>query len=322
MKRFAMATVVICFITVLHVMGQTTAPTTSTNKSSSAAKPTSNSTGKPTSNPEGKPATSSAANPASSSAANPTSKPKPVLYWDGTGKWVRPEGDASTEKTGTKSTDKWPSPTYEDRRSEQPAHAMNATGEFSAASQGQNSRLRCRGPEKRPCTEGEVKELSSRMAEKSSEHPALASINTLTLESPQGAISCRQVDGKFCTPEQLKSLNEHVAEPLRCEIYELALRSNPQSHTSTAQNKTPATSHAVSTTPESASPTPSGGSTTTSSNSSTQHHDSTAQNHPTTAGDHTPPPQHHPGEWQHRTSTTQKHASTTGNQNSTPPKQP
>lgn len=308
MKRIATATVVICFIAVLHVMGQTTS--TSTSKSTS------------TSNP--------ATKPTSSSTAKPTSKPvpKPVLYWDGTGRWQRPEGDAHAEKTGAERTDKWPSPTYEQPVSEPSGHALNATRESDATSRGSKNMWRCTGPERRPCTEGEVRELSRRMAERSAEHSALASISTLTLESSAGALSCRQVDGALCTHEQLRSLNEHVAEPLRCAIYEVVLKSNPKNPTSTAQNQTPKTSSAVSTTRDNASPTrnstfttPNNASpnqnstfTTPSSNSPTQHHNSTAQNHAST-------PASHASGWQHRPPATQNHTSTTGNQNSTPPKQ-
>src|SRR5271157_2661338 len=153
MKRIATATVVICFMAVLHVMGQTTSTSTSTSTSKPTTKPT------------------------ASSAAKPTSKPvsKPAITWDGTGTWQRPEGEAHAEKAGAGSTDKWPSATYEQPGSEQSGHEMNATGESGATSQGSNYLLRCRGPERRPCTQGEVRELSRRLAEKSAEHPALAS---------------------------------------------------------------------------------------------------------------------------------------------------
>ena len=225
---------------------------------------------------------------------------------------MRPEGDAHAERPGAERKEDWPTPTYEDRRPEPSGQGMNATREFSAASQEQNSRLRCMGPEKRPCTEGEVRELSHRMAERSAEHPALASINTLTLESSQGAISCRQVDGHFCTPEQLRSLNEHVAEPLRYEIYELVLRSNPENRSSTAQNQTPTTSSEVSTTPDNASTTQSSTSPTPGSAytmpSSTSPTPSTAYTTPSTA--YTTPSS---------TSATSSSASTKPNNTSTKP---
>ena len=178
------------------------------------------------------------------------------------------------------------------------------------------------GPEKRPCTEGEVRELSHRMAERSAEHPALASINTLTLESSQGALSCRQVDGTRCTPEQLRSLDEHVAEPLRCAIYELVMGSNPASRPSTGQDQTPTTLSDVSTTPDSPSPTPSSTSTTPSSASKTPSNNSIPQNHNSTAQNHPAAMASHPPGWQHRPVATQNHTSTTGNPNSTPPKEP
>ena len=314
MKRIAMATVVICLIAVLHVMGQTTATTTSTSTSKSAAKPAANSTAKPTATTAS--ASTSAAKPDANSTAKPAAKPvpKPALYWDGTGPWQRPGGEAHADKKGPERTDKWPTPTYGQPQSEQPGQEMNARGEYDATAQGSNNLWRCRGPEKRPCTQGEVSELSRRMAEKRAEHPALAHIDTLTLESREGALSCRQADGVRCTHEQLKVLNEHVAEPLRYEIYEA--RPNSVSPTSTAQNHAPATSRNVSKTPTSASPTetgttktPSSASTTTNTKSSTPNHSATTQNHP-------------PAGWQNRNSTTQNHASTTGKQDSTPPKKP
>jgi len=321
MKRIAMATVAVCFIAVVHVMGQTTSTTTST--STSTSKPGSSSTAKPTA--------SSTTKPTASSTAQPTSKPasKPVLYWDGTGKPQRTDGDAHAEKTGVERSDKWPSPTYEQRESQPADHAMNATGKSGTASQGSNKMVKCTGPEKRPCTEGEVRELSRKMAEKSAEHPALAAINTLTLESSAGALSCRQVNGARCTSEQLKSLNEHVAGPLRCAIYEVVSGSNPASHTSTAQNQTRTTSSYVSTTPSSVSTTSSTTSTTpstvftpSSSTSSEQKHTYTTEHHSSTEGNHAPPWPHRTSEWQKRNSTTQSHTSTTGTQNPPASKQP
>jgi cobalamin biosynthesis Mg chelatase CobN len=46
----------------------------------------------------------------------------------------------------------------------------------------------------------------------------LAQINSLTLESPDGTLSCRQNNGSPCTNEQIRILNEHVAAPLRCQV--------------------------------------------------------------------------------------------------------
>ena len=158
------------------------------------------------------------------------------------------------------------------------------------------------------------------MAEKSAEHPALASINTLTLESSEGALSCWQVDGALCTREQLGALNEHVAAPLRCAIYEV--RSYPESQNSTAQNQTPKTSTNISTAPTTAfltqsstATTPSSASTATSSKTSTENHGSTPQNHSSTAW------QHRTAAGQNRNTTTQNHAPATGSQTPTPPKQ-
>jgi hypothetical protein len=88
------------------------------------------------------------------------------------------------------------------------------------------------GRERRPCTEEEVRELDRRMAERSSEHPLLAEINTLTLESPDGKISCLQNNGSPCTGEQIRVLNEHVAAPLRYEIRFEFSRTNTANRTS------------------------------------------------------------------------------------------
>ena len=82
------------------------------------------------------------------------------------------------------------------------------------------------GPERRPCTEEMVRDLARRMGEKSAEHPALAEINTLSLDSPDGTLSCRQNDGKPCTAEQVRSLNEHVAAEMRCDVRFEYSRSN------------------------------------------------------------------------------------------------
>ena len=103
--------------------------------------------------------------------------------------------------------------------------------------------------------------MARRMAERSSEHPALANINTLTLES-EGALSCRQLSGAHCTSEEIKALNEHVAQPLRSEIYEVAGRPKAAGQNSIAQNQTSTPSSPISTTAITTSTTPSGNSLT------------------------------------------------------------
>jgi hypothetical protein len=40
----------------------------------------------------------------------------------------------------------------------------------------------------------------------------------LTLESPDGTLSCTDLDGKPCSAEQVRSLDQHVAAPERCDI--------------------------------------------------------------------------------------------------------
>jgi len=337
MKRIATATVVISFLVVLNVMGQTTPTATST----------------PAVTPAATPAAKPAAKPTESSIAKPAAKPVPkaVLYWDGTGPWQRPDGDAHAERFGDdrRDRDKWPSAVYEQRETEESGHDANVAREFAGTSQGSVDRLRCMGPERRPCREWEVNELSRRMVEKSNEHPVLASIRTLTLESSEGALSCQRVEGGHCTPEQLWSLNEHVAKPLRCTIYEVPLRPNSVSPSATAQNRAPTRSAEVSTTRHnesesekssptawnnesvsekstpttsnnefltetSTSPAPTGTTVAAGGNSTTPHRNPTAQNHaPATAA--------HPAGWQHRTAATPSHTTVPASQGSTPPKQ-
>ncbi len=101
------------------------------------------------------------------------------------------------------------------------ARAENTTSTTpggAVGAQGSVGALKCRGLERRPCTEEKVRELARRMGEKSAEHPVLAEINTLRLDSPDGTLSCRQNNGNRCTAEQVRSLNEHVAAEMRCEI--------------------------------------------------------------------------------------------------------
>jgi hypothetical protein len=76
------------------------------------------------------------------------------------------------------------------------------------------------------------------MGEKSAEHPALAEITTLRLASPDGTLSCRQNNGNSCTAEQVRSLNEHVAAEMRCEIRFEDSRSNAANATDPHPNKT------------------------------------------------------------------------------------
>lgn len=304
-----------------------------------------------TSTPKATPAAKPAAKPTESSVAKPAAKPVPkaVLYWDGTGPLQRPEGDARAERFGDDHRDKWPAAVYEQREAEESGHDANATREFAGTSQGSGDRLRCMGPERHPCRESEVNELSRRMAEKSNEHPVLASIRNLTLESSEGALSCQQVEGGHCTPEQLWSLNEHVAKPLRCTIYEVPLRPNSVSPSATAQNRAPTRSSQVSTTTNnesasersssttsdnefasekstptaandeflnetSASPAAKSAAVAPSSNASTPKRNPTAQNHAPAAAARA-------AGWQHRTAAMPNHTVAPASQNSSTPKQ-
>jgi hypothetical protein len=97
---------------------------------------------------------------------------------------------------------------------------MNSTSQGAANGQGSVGDLKCTGleEERRPCTEMMVRDLARRMGEKSAEHPALAEINSLRLESSDGTLSCSQRDGNPCSAEQVRSLNEHVAAEMSCDV--------------------------------------------------------------------------------------------------------
>ena len=118
----------------------------------------------------------------------------------------------------------------ERKRAEQ---RMNSTSPSTANGQGSAEALKCRGLERGPCTEMMVRDLTRRMEEKSAEHPALAEINPLRLESPDGTVSCRQKDGNPCTAEQVRSLNEHVAAEMRCNLGFEDPRSDAENDTDT-----------------------------------------------------------------------------------------
>jgi len=212
MKRIGIATIVFCLLAGLQAMAQATSTTTS----SAAAKPAANSAAKPTAN----------------------SAPKHVIYLEGAGTVQRTGGEASTP-SGAGS--KWPSPTYGTSASAE----ERAQSESGSASSGSQGGLRCLGPERRPCEEWNVRELSRRLEEKGAEHPALADIRALRLESSDGSVLCEQTSGAHCTSEQVRSLNEHVAQPLRCEIY-FHQASAGQNPTTTAQTSTGTKSSAVS----------------------------------------------------------------------------
>jgi len=49
-----------------------------------------------------------------------------------------------------------------------------------------------------------VRDLSGMMGEKSAERPALAEINTVSLDSLDGTSSCRLNDGKPCGAQQVR----------------------------------------------------------------------------------------------------------------------
>jgi hypothetical protein len=280
MKRIVLGIAVLCLLAVMQVMGQTTSTTTSTAASKPAAKPTSNSTAKPKSNPT----------------------PKYVFEGDGTGTWRAGESDARAAKARDESS--WPSPTYEEpRRAEQrEERELASEGAGSTTSAGSSRVLRCMGPERQPCTEWNVRELSRQMEEKRSDHPALGDITAMRLESSDGAFLCQQANGEHCTSEQIRSLNEHVAEPLRCTIYWGNESSSPANAVATAQYRSRTSAGTASNGKSNASLTatdtssaPAGTSTTANKTAATPNHRVTAQNHtsavsehPATVHDHAP----------------------------------
>lgn len=297
MKRIGFLTIVFFFWASLQAIAQTT----STTASNSAPKPSANSTSKPSSN----------------------STSKPVIYLEGTGTVQRTDGFGNRVQT---SDDKWPSPSFGGSHGDVNRSTDEAGSVSGAGSSASQPGLRCRGPERRPCEERNVAEMSRRLLDKRAEHPALADIRHLQLKSSAGALSCEQANGAPCSSEQIRSLNEHVAQPLRCEVYFGTAPANrnytSQNPGTTAQNNsmgtttqnpgttTEDTTENPGTTTESLGSTiQSPGTTTqnaaTSSTTSsttgsaaattqkTQNNSSTAQNHPSTAGQHPGLAQHH-----------------------------
>lgn len=314
MKKLVMVAILL-FLAAMPLMGQTTSSTTTTPK------------------------------PAANSSAKPTQKtePKHVIYWDGTGRWESPERDARSRKSTTEGNNEWPSeivmtpatpPTENSQESQAANHLLNSTSGTGALPSGQYERLHCVGPERRPCTEGVVRDLTQRMMERRDEHPLLASIHSVTLESREGEVSCQQHGGQPCTHEQVRALNEHVAEPLRCALYFSAARPSGEAYSTARQSRTATPSG----TTTNHTPTASTGSTTqgtptasTPTPDSTQSNSKTASNSSTPAGgtstQSTPTGQNHAQAagsrgtpWQYRTVAGQAHASSAGNHNSMPPK--
>jgi hypothetical protein len=165
--------------------------------------------------------------PTSNPPPKPASKPVPKHTTNSTSASAAKSQGSEGNKTGESAVKEQ---TSEGTRTTATSSAGGATSQ-----QGSEAGLKCRGPERRPCTQENMEELSHRMTEKSAEHPALAEINTLTLESPDGTVSCRQNNGAPCTMEQIRILNEHVAAPLRCDIRYESSRSNTANRASTTR---------------------------------------------------------------------------------------
>lgn len=286
MKRFALVTIII-LLAGLQAMAQGTTTTSAT-----AVKPAANSAVKPAANSTTKPAANAA--------------PRHVIYLEGNGTIERTDRDGNVVARDSK----WATPTFEPPRAEVERAEREARMEAAARSAGSQGGLWCRGPERRPCEEQNVREMSRRMDEKRSEHASLADIRSLRLESSDGRLACEQATGERCNWEQIRSLNEHVATELRCEIYFDPSPSN-QRNTSTTQNHASTTRTGVSTATSYTSRTSGNPSTTVGSGSSvtttatsstpsstttttkTQSHNLNAQNHPPVAGEHAAM-QHHP----------------------------
>jgi len=291
MKRNALAIVVLCLTMALQMSAQTASTANSTPKSNP------NATAKPAATPSTT-TTATTSTPAANPATNATSKPEPkhVISWDGTGDWQTPEGD---HRFGHNREDRWPSEIImtpaerHDEKAREYEESSNLPSEGNSTSQGQHERLRCAGPERHPCTEWEVREMHRRLEERREEHPELAHIRILVLETREGAVACRQHDDAPCTQEQVRALNEHVAEPMRCALYFGTPRASTGTSTATSQNHHPSTQNHPATTNTNG---PSGTSTSTSAASSTgsteqggtsaQSHASTTQNQSQSTGNH------------------------------------
>ena len=68
---------------------------------------------------------------------------------------------------------------------------------------------KCTGPEGKPCTEAQVKQLMSAM------NASKAGIKTLTLVKPDGTLACEGSDGKPCTKAHLDALNAALPAAMR-----------------------------------------------------------------------------------------------------------
>lgn len=288
MKRIALVTIIL-LLAGLQAMAQGTTTTTS----GTAVKPAANSASKPAANSTTKPAANTA--------------PKHVIYLEGNGTIQRTDRDGNAVARDSK----WVTPTFEPTRAEVERAEREARMEAAAHSAGSQGGLWCRGPERRPCEEQNVREMSRRMDEKRSEHASLADIRSLRLESSDGRLTCEQASGERCNWEQIRSLNDHVAAELRCEIYfdpsssNQRLTNTTRNHASTTRaGVSTATSYTSRTSGNSSTTVGSGSSVTTTATSSTpistttttaktQSHDLNAQNHPPAAAEHTAM-QHHP----------------------------
>ena len=198
MKRMMMATLVLCMAAALRMMGQTTAT--------------------PTTHPTAKPTTQQTTQSTTKPTTNTTSLSAPK------------EREHQVTEHRVDSLAEFAAKERERKRAEQ---RMNSASQSAANGQRSGAALKCTGPERRPCTEMMVRDLARRMGEKSVEHPALAKINTLRLESSDGTLSCRQNDGNRCTAEQVRSLNEHVAAEMRCLLRFQYPRANAENATDT-----------------------------------------------------------------------------------------
>jgi hypothetical protein len=124
-----------------------------------------------------------------------------------------PNATASTSSINSPITDA-------ERLPEGMEDALNSARKSASTAQGQGPEgdLKCLGPEKHPCTENVVQFMERKLQEKRSEHREFAEISSLRLYSPNGKVSCRQKDGNSCTAEQVRLLNEHVAQPMMCDL--------------------------------------------------------------------------------------------------------
>lgn len=88
-----------------------------------------------------------------------------------------------------------------------------------------NIAIQCIGPDKKPCSAGQVSDINHGISAGKRAHQALTDVKSVALTGADGSLTCTQNNGQPCSAEQVQAVSD-IAGSLKCAINYNASKSN------------------------------------------------------------------------------------------------